>query len=216
MSKGTIHVGDSHVFQSTPPALLSMSTTVGPSQCLVKVSKTLTLLPGDSTTFSAPPNMDPESHVMVEPNLDLVSIFKDILGRCSAANLKLKPGKVKLNIKSADILGLHWHDGKISPSKHKIDPLSTVPPPSTVKSLRSWLGSLRFHEICLPGSRLAALTKPLDDQIPSNRSGKDKITWTPTSLSKFKEIQNIISQPHSVNIPRKGDQVYLATDACSA
>ena len=75
MSKGTIHVGDSHVFQSTPPALLSMNTTVGPSQCLVKVSKTLTLLPGDSTTFSAPPHMDPEYHVMVELNLDQTTPF---------------------------------------------------------------------------------------------------------------------------------------------
>ena len=105
-----------------------------------------------------------------------VSLFKNNLGRCSAANLKLKPGKVKLNIKSADILGLHWHDGKLSPSKHKIDPLSTVPPTSTVKSLRSWLGGIRLHEICLPSSCLAALTKPLDDQIPSNRSEEDKIT----------------------------------------
>ena len=31
-----------------------------------------------------------------------------ILDRCKKADLRIKPSKVKINIKSADILGLHW------------------------------------------------------------------------------------------------------------
>ena len=145
-----------------------------------------------------------------------LSLFETILSRCLAADLKLKPSKVKLVVTSADILGLHWHNGKLSPSKHKIDPLSSVPPPQTVKGLRSWLGGIRFHEICLPGPQLAALTKPLDEQIPSNRSGKEEVMWDPSLLANFKRIQEIIKTPLAVTIPRKGDQVYLATDACSS
>ena len=75
MSKGTIHVGDSYVFQSTPPALLSMSAVASPTQCLIKIAKTLTLLPGDSTTFLSPTHVDPESHVMIEPNLEQTTPF---------------------------------------------------------------------------------------------------------------------------------------------
>ena len=138
------------------------------------------------------------------------------IGEMCYCRFEVKPNKVKLVITSADILGLHWHNGKLSPSRHKIDPLSTVPPPSTVKGLRSWLGGIRFHEICLPGSQLATLTKPLDEQIPSSRSGKEEIVWSPALLSSFKRVQEILKQPHAVTILRKEHQVYLATDACSS
>ena len=147
---------------------------------------------------------------------EFISLFDTILERCATADLKLKLNKVKLVITSADILGLHWHNGKLSPSRHKIDPLSTVPPPSTVKGLRSWLGGIHMHEICLPGSQLATLTKPLDEQIPSSRSGKEEIVWSPALLSSFKRVQEILKQPHAVTILRKEHQVYLATDACSS
>ena len=67
MSKGTIHVGNSHVFQSTPPALLNMKHKT-PNQRLIRAAKTCTILPGDSISFVAPPDIDPEEFVMVEPN----------------------------------------------------------------------------------------------------------------------------------------------------
>ena len=116
---------------------------------------------------------------------DFVDLFDLILGRCAAAELRLKPSKVKLNVKSADILGLNWNCGKLSPSRHKLDPLASIEPPQTVKGLRSWLGGIRFHEICLPGSKLAGLTKPLDEQIPSNRPGKEQIRWDQTLINCF-------------------------------
>ena len=94
------------------------------------------------------------------------SVFKTILGRCETADLKLKPGKLKINIQQADILGLNWNKGKLSPSRHKLDPLAECQPPTTVSGLRSWLGSVRFNEVCLTGAKLAELSKPLDEQSP--------------------------------------------------
>ena len=143
-------------------------------------------------------------------------IFAVILQRIESADLRVKPSKLKLNVQSADILGLHWQKGQLSPSRHKLDPLAQCEPPTSVSGLRSWLGSVRFNEICLPGSKLASLTKPLDEQIPASRTGKDQISWTEDLLTPFKKIQDILRQPIAVTIPRQGDTVYLAVDACTS
>ena len=66
-------------------------------------------------------------------------IFHEVLKRCHKANLKMKPGKVEVNVVSADILGLTWNGGeqggKISPSRHKSEPLASCDRPSTIKLL---------------------------------------------------------------------------------
>ena len=56
---------------------------------------------------------------------DFQQLFETILHRCEAADLRLKPSKLKLIVQSADILGLHWHRGALSPSHHKLDPSPT-------------------------------------------------------------------------------------------
>ena len=147
---------------------------------------------------------------------NFVKLFQTILHRIETADLRIKPSKLKLNVQSADILGLHWHRGTLSPSQHKLDPLAQCEPPKTVSALRSWLGSVRFNEICLPGAQLALHSKLLDEQIPSNRSGKEEITWTGDLLTSFKRIQHILQLPLSVTVPRQGDIVFLATDACTS
>ena len=142
--------------------------------------------------------------------------FDEILRRCSEADLRIKPSKVKLNIVSADILGLHWTAGRITPSRHKLDPLANCDQPVTVSGLRGWLGGVRFNQVCLPGANLAAATQPLDEQVPSSRSGKEKIVWTPALLQSFKHCQTILRSPLHVTIPKKGDTPYLVTDACTS
>ena len=143
-------------------------------------------------------------------------LFSTILSRIQDADLRIKPSKLRLNIQSADILGLHWSKGKLSPSLHKLDPLAMCEPPKTVRSLRGWLGAVRFNEVCLPGAKLALLTKLLDEQIPASRSGKEEITWTSELLHSFKKVQEVLKHPLSVTIPRPGDTLYLATDACTS
>ena len=81
----------------------------------------------------------------------LAAIFEEVLSRCESADLRIKPSKVHINLKSADILGLHWSAGTLSPSPHKLEPLAHCDRPKTVSALRSFIGGVRFQEICLPG-----------------------------------------------------------------
>ena len=145
--------------------------------------------------------------------IELISIFGEILRRCDLASLRIKPSKVKLKITSADILGLHWSKGYLSPSPHKVDPLTVCQKPSTVKGLRSFLGAVRWHEICLPGGELAQATTLLDEQTISSRKGSDEIQWTESLSEGFYKIQDILKRSNNVAIPRPGDVCYIANDA---
>ena len=113
---------------------------------------------------------------------DLHTTFEEIIKRIAHSDLRTKPSKIKLNIVAADILGLHWTQGSLTPSRHKLDPLTCCSPPVTVSGLRGWLGGVRFNQVCLPGAKLAFYTQKLDEQIPSSRSGKDRIEWSPDLL----------------------------------
>ena len=146
---------------------------------------------------------------------DLTNLFDIILSRCAAADLRIKPNKVVLNIKKAEILGLQWNAGKLSPCLHKLDPLSNCSPPKTVKGLRGFLGGVRWHEVCLPGAELAKVSKPLDEQARNNRQSREEVKWNPDLLQAFRDVQNILKNPLSVTIPRPGDTPYIVSDGCT-
>lgn len=134
---------------------------------------------------------------------NFVKLFKTILDRIYSADLRIKLSKLKLNVQSADILGLNWLKASLSPSSHKLDPLAHCEPPKTVKALCRRLGAVRFNEICLPGAKLALYSKPLDTQIPSSCSGKEEISWTPDLLSSFQCIQQIQSSVSNCSPQRR-------------
>ena len=144
---------------------------------------------------------------------ELHEVFHEILKRCKNANLRMKPEKIRINIASADILGLHWNRGTLSPSTHKLDPLSVCQTPSTVKGLRSYLGAVRFNEICLNSKDLANATEKLDALIPATKAGKEKIIWNDELSDAFKAVQEICKQPQTIYVPKKGDHLYIVGDA---
>ena len=147
-----------------------------------------------------------------ETQEEFLNVFQEILRRCQLSDLKLKASKINLNITHTDILGLHWDNGTLTPSAHKLDPLSVCAKPKTVKGLRSFLGAVRFHEICLPSKALAAATELLDKQIPSSRPGKDEISWDSELNTAFITVQDILKQPEIVHVPNHNDQLFLCSD----
>ena len=67
---------------------------------------------------------------------ELAELTDEVLTRCTNAGLRVKPSKVHINLKTADILGLHWATGKLYPSPHKLEPLAHCDTPKTVSALR--------------------------------------------------------------------------------
>ena len=79
-------------------------------------------------------NMADNIYFGADTMLNFIKLFKTILGRISLLDLRIKPHKLKLNIQSADILGLLWCKGSLSPCSHRLDPLAHCYPPKTVRT----------------------------------------------------------------------------------
>ena len=95
IAKGTIHIGDHCVVQSSPPSLLTLDSLDRHSkQRLVKVPQNSTLLPGDCLSFQAPTDMAPDSVVLLEPNLQQTTPF------FSSTIISLKNGCFKVSNES--------------------------------------------------------------------------------------------------------------------
>ena len=60
--------------------------------------------------------------------------------------------------------------------------------------------------------KLSLAMKPLDECVPTTKSGKDLIVWTEEMLSAFKTIQSILKSPNTITVPREGDSLHIASD----
>ena len=87
---------------------------------------------------------------------------------------KNKTQQDKIHIQSANILGLLWERGTLTPSRHKLDPLAHCDKPNIVKGLCSFLGAVRFNQLCLNRTKLAAATHLLDQEATFHQIRKGK------------------------------------------
>ena len=90
---------------------------------------------------------------------DLVNIWSRVLEQLDRCNLRLSPTKTVICPKSTTILGWVWSQGSLSASPHRVAVLSSCPPPTSVKGMRSFIGSYKVLGRVLPGC--AALVDPL-------------------------------------------------------
>ena len=132
------------------------------------------------------------------------------LGRC---DLRLKPSKTNITIQTAVIYGKIWERGTLTPSPHKLTPLSYVNRPGTVGDLRSFIGGSKIHAECLKGvghhqARLTPLTS-------NDKKSTDTIVWTEETSNAFSKMQNLLKDPQTIIIPRPQDQKYIIPDAAT-
>ena len=114
---------------------------------------------------------------------------------------------------STTILGWVWTQGQLSASQHRVDTLSSGPPPDTVRGLRSFIGAYKALSHVLP--YCSQLLAPLD-QIISGKESCDTILWTDTSLVHFHAAQNALREHKSIALPRPSDQLWIVTDGSVA
>ena len=142
---------------------------------------------------------------------NLLDNWDIVLARLGKCDLRLKPSKTTIAIQTAVVYGKVWEKGTLTPSPHKLTPLSYVNKPKTVGELRSFLGGSKIHSECLKsvGQHQAKLT-----HLASNdKKSTDEIVWTEETNHAFKEIQKILKDPQTITIPRPQDQKYIIPDA---
>ena len=143
---------------------------------------------------------------------ELLNIWEEVLSRLNLCGLKLSPSKTRILPTSATILGWEWTKGSIQPGKHRLNALTACSPPSTVKGLRSFIGSYKYISRVLP--RYAEILKPLEETC-AGRESAEKITWSDEQVAVFEKAKDHLKNAKQVVLPKRTEQLHLVTDASS-
>ena len=111
-------------------------------------------------------------HVLADSIQDLVSNYIEVLERAKACGLTFKPSKVIVCPKNINLFGWDLRGEKWFPTSHTISALSNAPKPSTVKQLRSFLGSFKQLSASLPGYAVAIYAL---EQIVAGRKSSERV-----------------------------------------
>ena len=141
---------------------------------------------------------------------ELLANWRKVLKALSLANLRLSSTKTVIAPRRTMILGWIWETGTLQASQHRISALSTCAKPTTVRQMRSFIGSIKAMARVIP--HCSSYISPLDSAI-SGCDSKDRIVWTDELHAAFRSAQSSLSNNQTITLPRLDDQLWIVTDA---
>ena len=97
----------------------------------------------------------------------------------------------------------------MSPRQETVDKILKVPPPRTLKQLRSFLGLASFYRKYVPN--FAVVAAPLTDA--TKKGNPNEIVWDDVRIHAFNELKKRISEPPILLLPDVTRTFILQTDA---
>ena len=140
---------------------------------------------------------------------ELLATWARVLEALDRCNLRLSASKTVICPKTTIVLGWVWTQGCLSASPHCIATLTSCPPPTTVKGLRSFIGAYKVLSRVLP--RCSHLIDPLECAI-SGLQSSDTIKWDDGLHQKFTGAQKALHTNKSIVLPRPSDRLWIVTD----
>ena len=140
---------------------------------------------------------------------ELLTNWEKVLSALHNNRLRLSARKTLICPRSATILGWIWSSGTLRVSPHRLSALSSVSPPTTVQSLRSFLGAYKVLSRVLHG--YADLLRPLE-LLASGCASRDKISWTDDALQAFDFAKKALKDSKVITIPHPDDSLWIVTD----
>ena len=135
--------------------------------------------------------------------------YECVLQALSNNDLRLSARNTLICPRSATILGWIRSDGCLSASPHRLLTLQSTPQPSTVHSLRSFIGSYKVLSRVLKGY---AGLHPLEKAV-AGKPSREKIVWTDDLSHAFTQAKVALRQAKVITIPLPQDQLWIVTDA---
>ena len=122
----------------------------------------------------------------------------DIANRLDAYGLTLNMSKTSLAQSEIEVLGYQLSPKGILPLQNKVTAIEKFPLPTTVKSLRQFLGMVTYQRRFLKNA--AGLLQPLNDLLQGKVRNTDLINWTDSAKAAFLDtkmaLQNITTLAH--------------------
>ena len=121
-------------------------------------------------------------HVLGQTVHELASNYVEVLNRAEICNLTFKPSKVIVCPRNITLFGWDLRGQKWYPTAHTISSLVNAKKPSTVKQLRSFLGSFKQLSASLPNY---AITVHKLEQIVAGKKSAYRLVWTTDLETSF-------------------------------
>uniref|UniRef100_A0A0A9XJ85 RNA-directed DNA polymerase n=1 Tax=Lygus hesperus TaxID=30085 RepID=A0A0A9XJ85_LYGHE len=132
-----------------------------------------------------------------------------VLNVLTSAGFSLNPSKCEFVVRKVQYLGYDVCDGEIRPNTKKIDALISLPPPSTVSSLRRFLGLASYFRQFIP--HFSVIAAPLYRLLGS----KTNLIWLPEHEDSRKKLITHLTTEPVLTIFNPQLPVELHCDACS-
>eukprot|EP00794_Sanderia_malayensis_P004444 gene4444-biopygen3615 len=130
-----------------------------------------------------------------------------VFDRLREANLKLKPSKCHFVRSSVNFLGFVVSSEGLLPDPDKLEAVKSFPTPTSVKSIRSFLGLCNYYRRFV--QNFAKIVSPL------NRLTHKDVTfeWSPECAAAFQEIKHRLCSRPILAYPDFTQPFHLYTDA---
>lgn len=136
--------------------------------------------------------------------------LRQTLTRLRRFGLKINLKKCAFGTTSVKYLGFKVSGKGVEPDPEKLEAIRRIPPPTTVKQIRQFIGSCNYfrdhvQRFSLPASRLSRLTTKAVNWKP----GK----LPPDALAAFEQIKTMLCSSPILGFPRMGKAWIVTTDA---
>ena len=135
--------------------------------------------------------------------------YQLILKLCGGAGLTFKASKIVICPKRVNILGKVWNNGYLYPSEHLQSTLAKVPPPVTVKQMRSFLGGCKQMKDNI--TNYSELFRPLEKVTGGRKSG-ERIVWNDSLRAAFESVQKATKSPDILALAKPGEKLFIFPD----
>jgi len=148
-------------------------------------------------------------YVVSDTLKELLSTFREVLKRARQAGLTFKPKKIIIAPLNTVLFGWKKIKDGWRPIDHTISPLTKASEPSTVKQLRSFIGSYKQISECIPN--YAVLLGPLERAVAGLDSSA-KIQWTDALSKQFATLKEALLDINTIFVPRPSDYLEIYSD----
>ena len=140
---------------------------------------------------------------------ELIDNFTQVLMRARNSNMTFKPKKVVIAPLETVLFGWRKSGDGWKPTEHTISPLTLAEEPTTVKQLRSFIGSFKQLTECIKD--YAILMGPLE-QVVAGKSSAERIQWTEDLSKSFRRAKESLANVETIFVAKPTDKLDIFTD----
>ena len=145
--------------------------------------------------------------IIIKTEEEHAIVLQEVFSRLRKYGLRLKASKCNFGRHQVKLLGFILSEKGQAADPEKTKAISSLPPPRTVKQVRSFLGMTGYYRHCIPN--YAKIANPLVQLTKKNR----RFSWTQIHQTAFQSLKELLTSNYVMSHPDPQLPYKLYTDA---